>query len=86
MSFDIHQFMCPICGQKTIPIARKTSQKRSRGHRKWLYCPWCKKNVNTYECRNEIELMEFNEKFASGEITKTYTEELETMDPKHMHT
>lgn len=86
MSFSIHQFMCPECGKATIPVARRTSQQRSKGHRKWLYCPWCKKQVNTYECRNEEEIITFREKYTAGEITKAYHEELAAMDPKYIHT
>ena len=80
MNYSINSFMCPLCGKNTIPLARSCSKQHARHHRKWLYCPWCQKQVNTYECRNETELSEFNEQFASGEISKHYHEELETMN------
>lgn len=85
MTFSIHQFMCPLCGKSTIPVARKSSQQRAKGHRKWLYCPWCKQQVNTYECRNEEDLIDFQAKFATGELTKTYQEEIQALPPQHRH-
>lgn len=86
MNFSVHQFMCPICGKETIPVARRTSHQRFKGHRKWLYCPWCHKQVNTYECRNEEELMDFRAKFETGEISQSYEAELASMNPKYRHT
>lgn len=85
MNFSVHQFMCPICCRETIPVARRASQQRFKGHRKWLYCPWRKQQVNTYECRSESEKAEFQQMFATGKITKTYSQALEHMDAKYQH-
>ena len=81
----VNKFMCPCCGKETIPVMRRDSKKRPKGHRKWLYCPWCNKTVNTYEIRDEEELQEFRAAFESGEITKKYQEELDTLPPQHLH-
>lgn len=85
MRFQIHHFMCPLCGKETIPVARRAHRNRSKGHRKWLYCPWCKQQVNTYECRSESEKAEFQRVFATGKITETYLQDLERMDAKYQH-
>ncbi len=77
--------MCPLCGKATIPLARKSGQQRGKGHRKWLYCPWCAQTVNTYEVRNEDELNDFNDRYATGEITESYKTECANLDPKHIH-
>lgn len=83
--FQINKFMCPLCGKETVPIIRKTSRQRQKGHRKWLYCPWCKKTVNTYECRNHQELQEFKHQYDSGVISQKYIQEMATLDPKDVH-
>ena len=85
MNYQINKFMCPICGKETIPVARPKGSQRKSMHRKWLYCPWCNKTVNTYECRNYEELVAFKSAFESGEITKAYEEEMATLDPKYRH-
>lgn len=44
-------FYCVKCGNKGIPIARKTCSQREPGHLKKLYCPYCKAEVNHVEIR-----------------------------------
>ena len=40
-SNEIHDFKCPDCGN-IIPLARKKSRRRGRGHKKDIFCPFCK--------------------------------------------
>jgi hypothetical protein len=35
-------------------------------HRKKLYCPWCRIEVNHIEIKNQWELEEFKENFDNG--------------------
>ena len=59
-------FYCLNCGQKNMPIFRNPGRMRERGHRKRLYCPWCKQEVNHVECRTQQEIDQFKEDFEAG--------------------
>lgn len=48
--YTISYFICPECGNST-PLPRPLSRKRNKGHKKWLHCAFCKKDVNTTEVR-----------------------------------
>lgn len=43
---EIHYFTCPTC-KKQIPLPRKQSKRRTNGHQKNIYCPFCKE-VKTF--------------------------------------
>lgn len=73
MKMETHDFYCIRCGNKGIPIARKGSQFRTSMHRKRLFCPWCKMEVNHVECRDIYDVEIFKEDFADG----LYREEAE---------
>ena len=45
---EIHYCTCPICNKK-FPIARKKSKKRNNGHKKDIWCPFCRKVSNMIE-------------------------------------
>lgn len=64
---EVHEFYCTKCGKRGIPIVRQASHFREKGHLKKLYCIYCREEVNHVECRNDIEVQEFLEKFAKGE-------------------
>lgn len=49
--FTVSDFFCVKCGTKGMPIPRKMSKQRERGHLKKLYCLNCKQEVNHYEIR-----------------------------------
>lgn len=61
-----HNFYCINCGNKGIPLMRKQGFKHESMHRKKLYCPFCKREVNHIECRTFDEVEEFRENFANG--------------------
>ena len=46
VKYEEHQFYCLLCGRPGIPLRRKTGFKHEAFHRKKLYCPFCKKEVN----------------------------------------
>ena len=72
--YSEHRFFCESCGREGIPIPRKKSCQREKLHRKKLYCPWCKKEVNHIECRTPEEIEEFKKNFEEG----VYKDEAET--------
>lgn len=57
--FESHEFYCTKCGQRTIPLARKSGQIHKKFHLKKLYCIYCKEEINCVEIRNEFEREEF---------------------------
>ena len=64
--FEEHAFYCMKCGHRGIPLARRTSHQHERFHRKKLYCPYCKEEVNHIECKNEADIEEFLKNFNEG--------------------
>lgn len=74
MNYEPHSFYCIKCGNRGLDIQRKVNHKHSKHHRKKLWCPWCKMEMNHVECRNDLEVQEFKEKWAAGE----YKQEVET--------
>lgn len=66
MCYESHDFYCLKCGKKTIPLSRNYGHKHARGHRKKLYCPWCKMECNAIEITSMEEKEEFERKFAEG--------------------
>lgn len=66
MSGITHDFYCTCCGNKGIPIFRRSSKQREKLHKKKLYCIHCQKEVNHIECRNIQEVEEFKRNFAEG--------------------
>ena len=61
-----HNFYCMYCGKTGIPLARKQSFKHERFHRKKLYCPWCKTEVNHIECKDQEDISNFIINFQEG--------------------
>lgn len=59
-------FYCLNCGMENMHIYRNNGRLKERGHRKKLYCPWCKTEGNHIECRNELEEQDFLKAFKKG--------------------
>ena len=66
MCYESHDFYCLNSDKKTIPLSRNYGFKHAKGHRKRLYCPWCKQECNAIEITNLDEKEEFERKFAEG--------------------
>ena len=64
--YEEHQFYCMLCGRPGIPLRRKIGFQHGALHRKKLYCPYCKTEVNHIEVRNFAEKTEFLENFENG--------------------
>lgn len=45
-------FYCTQCGNRGLPIIRRTGSEREAGHLKKLYCLNCKKETNHAECKD----------------------------------
>lgn len=61
-----HRFFCIKCGNEGIPLQRKQGHKHGKFHRKKLYCPYCKLEINHIECRTDEEIYEFKTNFENG--------------------
>lgn len=62
------EFCCCRCGAKGMPIARKQSKQREKGHLKKLWCIHCKDEVNHVEIRpfDDYSYQDFLEDFNEG--------------------
>ena len=61
-----HSFYCINCGKKAYELMRKTGHQYPRFHRKKMYCPYCKQEINMVECKNEADIFEFRNDFING--------------------
>ena len=66
-TYELHSFWCIQCGNKGLDIQRKPNHRYAKHHKKKLWCPWCKMEINHIECRNDAEIVEFKEKWQAGE-------------------
>lgn len=48
--FEISKFICKECGGE-FPLPRQKARRRTKGHVKDLWCPYCQKVVKTTEIR-----------------------------------
>lgn len=64
--YEEHTFYCLLCGRPGIPLRRKKGFQHGAYHRKKLYCPYCKVEVNHMEIRNFMEKEKFLEDFKNG--------------------
>lgn len=62
----IHSFYCMNCGKMAMELPRKKGFQYERFHRKKLYCPYCKTEINCVECKNDDDVFEFRENFLNG--------------------
>lgn len=65
-NYQINDFYCLNCGNKALPLARKCSHQHGQLHRKALYCPICKVEVNCVEIRTQEEKDWFIKEFNKG--------------------
>ena len=79
-SYETHQFYCINCGKAGIPLPRMSARNRERGHKKALYCPWCKKLVNHVECTNEEDVEKFLKDFSEGKYIEEAKESISFLE------
>lgn len=64
--YEEHQFYCLLCGRPGIPLRRKIGFQHGSMHRKKLYCPYCRVEVNHIEIKTLDEKITFEENFKNG--------------------
>lgn len=67
-SFSVSEFYCVQCGNKGIPVVRKSGQYREGGHLKNLYCLNCGTETNHCEIRpfGKYSYDDFQKEFQLG--------------------
>ena len=65
-NYKTHSFWCIQCGKESIPLMRPQGHKHERFHRKKLYCPHCKVEINHVECQSEDDIYDFKLDFEEG--------------------
>lgn len=76
MPVVFNEFYCINCGNKGIDLARRKGHQHKAGHRKKLYCIYCKQTCNHYECPNPIDTEKFKIKFKNGDFIEEAKESL----------
>lgn len=79
-----HDFYCLNCGKRNIPIMRPRGHMRGKGHLKAMYCPYCKKEVNQFECYDEGDVRDFLKKFEAGEFIEQAEESMKFLNEKRV--
>ena len=54
-----HSFMCIQCGKLAMTLPRPVGHQHKAGHRKRLYCPHCRMEINCVECKNDEDIFYF---------------------------
>ena len=75
-NYQTHRFFCIKCGKEGIPLARKQGHKHERFHRKKLYCPYCKMEINHVECQTDEDVYNFRVDFEEGVFADEIEESL----------
>ena len=71
-----HSFMCIQCGKLAMTLPRPVGHQHKASHRKRLYCPHCKMEINCVECKNDEDIFYFKEDFAQGYYKEECAESL----------
>lgn len=75
-NYRTHDFYCLNCGKRNISVMRPRGFLRERGHRKVMYCPHCKLDVNHLECRNDEDVFNFKIDFEEGKYIQEAKESI----------
>ena len=75
-NYRTHDFYCLNCGKRNISVMRPRGFLRERGHRKAMYCPHCKLDVNHLECRNDEDAFNFKIDFEEGKYIQEAKESI----------
>lgn len=66
MAYELHSFWCPKCGNKAMDLPRRVGHQHKDLHRKKLWCPTCKMEQNTVECKDDEDVFIFKQMFEEG--------------------
>ena len=61
--------ICPECGS-IFPIMRRECNQKKAFHRKYLYCPTCKKTTNQLEMKEYDKLLEMIDRKEDASMTE----------------
>ena len=61
-----HSFYCINCGNKVLDLPRNRGHLHGKFHRKKLYCPYCKAEINCVECHSDEDIYDFKLDFEKG--------------------
>lgn len=75
-NYRTHDFYCLNCGKRNISVMRPRGFLRERRHRKAMYCPHCKLDVNHLECRNDEDAFNFKIDFEEGKYIQEAKESI----------
>lgn len=81
--YSEHSFYCMNCGHKGIPLSRRDSHNYGKHHRKKLWCPYCAREVNHIECRNDEEVYDFKRAFEAGEYKDEVADSITYIDKEN---
>ncbi len=73
---EYNDFYCLNCGQP-ITLPRRTGHQYLSGHRKVIYCPYCKETVNHVQCKTYWDVIEFKEAFERGDFIEEAKESID---------
>ena len=76
-NYRTHDFYCLNCGKRNISVMRSRGFLREKGHRKAMYCPHCRNEVNHYECFDDEDVFNFKIDFEEGKFIKEAKESIE---------
>lgn len=63
---EFHSFWCPVCGNKAMDLPRNYGHQHKDFHLKKLWCPHCKQERNTIECKDDEDVFIFKLNFEEG--------------------
>ena len=75
--YRTHDFYCLNCGKRNISVMRSRGHLREKGHRKAMYCPHCKMEVNHVECFDDADAYNFKLDFEDGKFIQEAKESIE---------
>ena len=75
---------CLNCGERGVPIWRDKGKKKSRGHRKVLYCPYCQQTLNHIELETPEDVRQFKQDFAAGKYQAEAEKSIRYVKEKHV--
>ena len=67
-NYETHDFYCLQCANKTLPVLRSFAKQKEKFHRKKLWCPHCKTEINCVEITTMEEKEIFMEAYNNGEF------------------
>lgn len=74
--FTLNEFYCLNCGELSMSLPRPRGKQHEKFHKKLLYCPKCKIQINHVEVRNDAERIEFFDLYEAGKFETARNESL----------